>query len=206
MESEGTRRAGALQHAEAAEHSGGLSRRQVLRAGAVVGAGMLWVAPVVSGLGLTAAHADSTSGTTSPPPPNSPPPPPNSPPPPPPPPNSPPPPAEFASEQPPPAGVEPVTLTTSPPQGVLGETFTNQPPTTADGGTPSAVLPFTGAAAPIKSATLIGAGLVVSGAAAIAASRNRPQPAVAPAEVRRPPAARRRSQARGHLRHPLSVA
>jgi hypothetical protein len=176
MESEGTRRAGALQHAEAAEHSGGLSRRQVLRAGAVVGAGMLWVAPVVSGLGLTAAHADSTSGTTSPPPPNSPPPPPNSPPPPPPPPSSPP-------SSPPPAGVQPVTLTTSPPQGVLGETFTNQPPTTADGGTPSAVLPFTGAAAPIKSATLIGAGLVVSGAAAIAASRHRPQPAVQATEV-----------------------
>ncbi|MDQ1494893.1 MAG: hypothetical protein QOG69_1376 [Actinomycetota bacterium] len=177
MGTEGTRRAEAVQHAEAAESSGGLSRRQVLRAGAVVGAGMLWVAPVVSGLGLTAAHADSTSGTTSPPPP-----PPNSPPPPPP--NSPPsspPSSPPGSPPPPPAAVEPVTLTTSPPQGVLGETFTNQPP--AAGGTPSAVLPFTGAAAPIKSATLIGAGLVVSGAAAIAASRNRPQPAAQATEV-----------------------
>jgi hypothetical protein len=69
----------------------------------------------------------------------------------------------------------------------LGETFTNQPP--AAGGTPSAVLPFTGAAAPIKSATLIGAGLVVSGAAAIAASRNRPQPAAQPSRHRAEPAA-----------------
>jgi hypothetical protein len=41
----------------------GLSRRQVLRGGAAVtGAGLLWVAPVVSGVGLTAAHADPASG------------------------------------------------------------------------------------------------------------------------------------------------
>lgn len=39
-----------------------LSRRQVLRGGAAVtGAGLLWVAPVVSGVGLTAAHADPAS-------------------------------------------------------------------------------------------------------------------------------------------------
>jgi hypothetical protein len=146
--------------------SGGISRRQVLRAGAVVGAGLLWVAPVVSGLGLTAAHADSTSGTTSPPPPNSPPP--NSPPPPP---NSPPPPPNSPPNSPP-VG-QPVGLT-SPPAAVLGEQFT-QPQASAV--VPAAVLPFTGAAMPLKTATLIGAGLIATGAAAVTASRLREQPA-----------------------------
>jgi hypothetical protein len=153
----------------------GMSRRQVLRAGAAVGAGLLWVAPVVSGLGLTAAHADSTSGGNSPPPPpNSPPPPPNSPPPPPPPPNSPPnsPPPPPTS---PPIGTagQPVGLTVSPPEAVLGEQFTKPQ---ASAVVPAAVLPFTGAAMPIKTATLIGAGLIATGAAAVTASRLREQP------------------------------
>jgi hypothetical protein len=162
---------------------GGMSRRQVLRAGAAVGAGLLWVAPVVSGLGLTAAHADSTSGTHSPPPPppNSPPPPPNSPPPPPnsppPPPNSPPNSPPPPPNSPPPVG-QPVNLTVSPPTAVLGEQFTNPQATAV---VPAAVLPFTGAAMPIKTATLIGAGLIATGAAAVTASRLREQPAEAPA-------------------------
>jgi hypothetical protein len=162
----------------------GMSRRQVLRAGAAVGAGLLWVAPVVSGLGLTAAHADSTSGATSPPPPpNSPPPPPNSPPPPPnSPPNSPPPPPNS-----PPVGTlgQPAGLPLSPPAAVLGEQFTNPQ---ASAVVPAAVLPFTGAAMPIKTATLIGAGLIATGAVAVTASRLRDQPAESSAAAADPDA------------------
>ena len=43
----------------------------------------------------------------------------------------------------------------------------------------AATLPFTGAAMPIKTATLIGAGLIATGAAAVTASRLREQPAPA---------------------------
>lgn len=45
----------------------GLNRRQVLRGGAAVtGAGLLWAAPVVSGVGMSAAHAATPSSTPAP--------------------------------------------------------------------------------------------------------------------------------------------
>jgi len=56
----------------------------------------------------------------------------------------------------------------------LGQQFTNNPPAAAPG---AAQLPFTGAAVPLKSATNVAAGLVVTGAAAVLASRRRPDAA-----------------------------
>jgi hypothetical protein len=142
----------------------GMSRRQVIRAGAAVGASLLWVAPVVSGFGLTAANAAAASGVT----------PPDG--------------GGGGGSTPPPVtppGNQPVDVITpvTPPLQVEGEQFTapQQPP--AKAAAPAAVLPFTGSAAPIKTATVLGAGLVVAGTAAVAATRRRQQSDLEPIEA-----------------------
>ncbi|MGH8890207.1 MAG: hypothetical protein ACRDV3_10715, partial [Acidothermaceae bacterium] len=162
--------------------SNGVSRRQVLRAGAAVGAGLVWVAPVVSGLGMTSAHAATASGgggggTSSPP--NSPPStsptatpsPPSSPP--------------TGSTSPTPTATPTETHTPAPnttPEGVLGVNFQQPPPPQVNPPVgvapiavtkPTATLPFTGAAVPVTSALALGAGLVATGAAAVVATRRR---------------------------------
>ena len=147
----------------AADATHGMSRRQVLRAGAAVGVGLVWVAPVVSGIGMSAANAATTSGGGNPP---------------------------GGGGNPPGGGGNPPGGGGNPPGGdgdvpvsnvveptkshdVLGINFEQPPPAgvTPPKSTPTATLPFTGAAVPVTGAVALGAGLVATGVAAVAATR-----------------------------------
>lgn len=48
---------------EAESLADGVSRRSVLKRGAVLGAAAVWTVPVVQAVGMTSAHAESPSGT-----------------------------------------------------------------------------------------------------------------------------------------------
>jgi hypothetical protein len=49
------------QSQEGSEWRRGLSRREVLKRGAIVGAATVWTVPLISAISMTPAHADTTS-------------------------------------------------------------------------------------------------------------------------------------------------
>jgi hypothetical protein len=139
-----------------------ITRRDMLKRGAVAGTAVLWAVPVVQVIGMSASHAEAASGggggSTTPPP-------------------------GTPTEHPtPPTNVLPTeftqtpTPTPSPTPTVQGIEFQQPPPPAVN--PPTATLPFTGAAVPVTGAVALGAGLVATGVAAVAATRRR-QEAVA---------------------------
>jgi hypothetical protein len=144
------------------EANSGITRRDMLKRGAVAGTAVLWAVPVVQVIGMTASHAETASGgggggggggTT--PPPGNPTPPTNVL------------PTEFTQ----------TTPTPTPTPTVQGVEFQQPPPPAVN--PPTATLPFTGAAVPVTGAVALGAGLVATGVAAVAATRRRQEGATA---------------------------
>ena len=148
------------------ETNSGITRRDVLKRGAIAGGAVLWAVPVVQVIGMSASHAEAASGgggggTT--------------------------PPPGGGTVTPtntgstPPTQVLPTELTQSPTVSpsvtptVQGISFQQPPPAVA----PTATLPFTGAAVPVTGTVAVGAGLVATGVAAVAATRRRQQAAMA---------------------------
>ena len=131
----------------------GLNRRDVLKRGAIVGSAVLWAVPAVQVIGLGASHAEAASGGggSTPAPPTQPP-------------------THHTDVVPAPTPTPSPTSSTS----VQGINFEQPPPAgNPPAATPTATLPFTGAAVPVTGAVALGAGLVATGVAAVAATRRR---------------------------------
>jgi hypothetical protein len=151
------------------ESNSGITRRDVLKRGAVAGGAVLWAVPVVQVIGMSASHAAAASGggggggggggTTTP---------------------TPTPTGTTPTGGTPPTEVLPTELTQSPTvtPTVQGISFQQPPPPAV---APTATLPFTGAAVPVTGTVAVGAGLVATGVAAVAATRRRQQAAAASA-------------------------
>ena len=151
------------------ETNSGITRRDVLKRGAVAGGAVLWAVPVVQVIGMSASHAAAASGgggggggggTTTPTPTGTTP----------------------TGGTTPPTEVLPTELTQNPTvtptvsPTVQGISFQQPPPPAV---APTATLPFTGAAVPVTGTVALGAGLVATGVAAVAATRRRQQVAAA---------------------------
>jgi len=156
------------------ESSSGITRRDVLKRGAVAGGAVLWAVPVVQVIGMTASHAEAASGGGGTP-------------------TSHPTPTATGTGGPAPAptptgttpaNVLPTELSQVPTPTVQGISFEQPPPAVA----PTATLPFTGAAVPVTGTVALGAGLVATGVAAVAATRRRQQAGAAASGVAVPSA------------------
>jgi hypothetical protein len=144
------------------ESNSGITRRDVLKRGAVAGGAVLWAVPVVQVIGRTASHAEAASGgggtPTSHPTPTATG-------------TGGPAPAPTTPTGTTPANVLPTELSQVPTPTVQGISCEQPPPAVA----PTATLPFTGAAVPVTGTVALGAGLVATGVAAVAATRRRQQ-------------------------------
>jgi hypothetical protein len=146
------------------ETSSGISRRDVLKRGAIAGSAVLWAVPAIQVIGLGASHAEAASGggSTTPPPGGG---------------KTTSPPTVTNSTPPPGPQVLPQSYTTPEPAPTVKGISFEQPPPKAN--PPVATLPFTGAAVPVTGAVVLGAGLVATGAAAVVATRRRQEVATA---------------------------
>jgi len=142
------------------ETNNGMTRRAMLKRGAIAGTAVLWAVPAVQVIGLGASHAEAASGgnpTSTPTRTHTPPP-------------------TTPSSSVSPTGTNTGTPThtpdvVTPSPSVKGISFEQPPPPQVN--PPVAVLPFTGAAVPVTGAVALGAGLVATGAAAVAVTRRR---------------------------------
>jgi hypothetical protein len=138
------------------ETNNGMTRRAMLKRGAIAGTAVLWAVPAVQVIGLGASHAEAASGGGGNPTPS--------------PTHGTVPPTDTSTATPTDTPtVTPDVVTPSP--TVKGISFEQPPPPQVN--PPVAVLPFTGAAIPVSGAVAVGAGLVATGAVAVAATRRR---------------------------------
>jgi hypothetical protein len=150
------------------ETNNGMTRRAMLKRGAIAGTAVLWAVPAVQVIGLGASHAEAASGGN---------------------PTSTPTHTRTAPPTTPSSTVLPTETATgtgtpthtpdvvTPSPSVKGISFEQPPPPQVN--PPVAVLPFTGAAVPVSGAVALGAGLVATGAAAVAVTRRRSAAAAA---------------------------